>query len=490
MADLETKLDGNRTKHLPRLGFGCLCLFMTPFFAVGLYFLWAGIQNVLQGRAKEGWPVVGFSLVFLTFSAGFLALGLVGYRTARQRLELREANPEAPWLSRQDWQERRLKSKGASGAVLLWIMAVAFVGISLPVVLAIPGEWQSGNKPVLIALLFPVVGLGLGVAAARATIRHRKFGVSELELHTLPGVLGGTLSGAIEIPSKVRPEGGFKLRLVCVRRTTSGSGKNRSTHESVVWEEQKTILKDYLEPEPDQTGLPVFFNIPYDLPESRDGNPAIIWRLEVSADVPGVDYAATFEVPVFKTAESRADAGPRPDPTEAFQPPAEAWRPPENSRVRVNQTLRGDTELYFPAARNLGVIMGLLVFGLIWNVFLWVMIVKKAPVVFPIVWVFFDLILLLILLQMLVVSVRVIAGNGELAVRRRYLFIGATKKLPARDIQSVDLKIGMQSGTRAFYRLEAKTATGGKVGLGGGIRDKKHAEWLARQIREALGLKA
>ncbi len=30
----------------------------------------------------------------------------------------------------------------------------------------------------------------------------------------------------------------------------------------------------------------------------------MIWRLVVTADVPGIDYSATFEVPVFRTVES------------------------------------------------------------------------------------------------------------------------------------------------------------------------------------------
>ena len=56
---------------------------------------------------------------------------------------------------------------------------------------------DKGNKPILIALVFPLAGIGLGVAAARATVRARKFGRSELELHTIRARLtAGILSKA------------------------------------------------------------------------------------------------------------------------------------------------------------------------------------------------------------------------------------------------------------------------------------------------------
>lgn len=103
--------------------------------------------------------------------------------------------------------------------------------------MAIPKVLSKGNKPILIALIFPVASLGLGVAAARVTIRCRRFGVSELELHTLPGVVGGTQSGAMTIPAKVGAAQRFKVRLVYVQQTTSGSGRNRSIHECGIWEE-------------------------------------------------------------------------------------------------------------------------------------------------------------------------------------------------------------------------------------------------------------
>jgi len=474
-----------RTK---RTSLGCLYAFLTPFFAFGLFFLWTGLHKLQEGNTKDGWSVVGFAALFITGAGLFLVFGIRSHRKNETRLKFQEQHPDTPWLWRTEWRDGRIRSKDGKSAILLWIMAVAFVGISLPAVLAIPREWEKGNKPILIALAFPLAGLGLGVAAARATIRTRKFGSSELELHTLPGVLGGALSGALEIPAKVRAETGFKVRLACIQRTTSGSGKNRSTHERVLWEEEKTILRDFLEVETNRTGLPVFFNVPFDQPQSQDGNPAVVWRLEVRADVPGVDYAAQFEVPVFKTADSHADAPPAPDPTASFQPPPEAWTPPPGTRIRVSETTRGDTQIFFPAARNPGVLLGLLAFLAIWTGVIWLMIDRKAPVIFPIVFGLFEVLLLMAALQMLFHTVRVIANRSEIEIRHGFLLLRWKNAVPVGEVESVQLKSGMQSGTKVYYDLVLHTQTGRKLGAGGGIPDKKHAGWLARQIRETMGL--
>ena len=60
--------------------------------------------------------------------------------------------------------------------------------------------------------------------------------------------------------------------------------------------------------------------------------------------------------------------------------------------------------------------------------------------------------------------------------------------MPAVELKDIVLKIGMQSGDRVWYDLHAVRANGRKLDVGGGIRDKREAEWIATQLRRALGL--
>src|SRR5262249_26932959 len=134
------------------------------------------------------------------------------------------------------------------------------------------------------------------------------------------------------------------------------------------------------------TTIPIAFAIPADARQCDDHDPndRVLWRLEVSADVPGIDYASAFEVPVFRTAES---ATPRTESEEVADrdPLAPAvYRQPATSRIEVTSNRRG-TEIFYPAARNPGVAISLTVFLLIWCVSIWACIYFKAPIFFPIV---------------------------------------------------------------------------------------------------------
>ena len=55
--------------------------------------------------------------------------------------------------------------------------------------------------------------------------------------------------------------------------------------------------------------VPVLFAIPFESQETSRSKSQrdIEWRLELSAKMPGVDYKSRFDVPVFKTADSRPD---------------------------------------------------------------------------------------------------------------------------------------------------------------------------------------
>ena len=58
--------------------------------------------------------------------------------------------------------------------------------------------------------------------------------------------------------------------------------------------------------------MPFTFEIPYHAKETDRTNMdnAILWYVDAAASVPGVDYGAQFEVPLFRTSESDPDFEP------------------------------------------------------------------------------------------------------------------------------------------------------------------------------------
>jgi hypothetical protein len=233
--------------------------------------------------------------------------------------------------------------------------------------------------------------------------------------------------------------------------------------------------------------LPVAFAIP---PEAAPCDPITagdrtLWRLIVSASVPGVDYAATFEVPVFRTAAS-ADVATEHDRQVASLSAVPAdYRPPADSRIEVRTTRRG-TEVYFPPARNPGAAAGLTIFLALWSAVLGALLHFHAPLILPIVFGAFELLLVWIALEQWLGATRVSAGDAMLTVANGWLRPSRARTLRAADVAEVTTRIGMQVGGRPYYDIVVTTTTGRTVAAGRGIRDKREAEWLAATLARAI----
>src|SRR6185503_2586845 len=82
---------------------------------------------------------------------------------------------------------------------------------------------------------------------------------------------------------------------------------DQTTTEHIRWQEEQrvrgTAVRDY---RGIGATIPVDFAIPADARGTDESMPrnTIIWRLSVSASLPGVDYAAAFDVPVYYTEDS------------------------------------------------------------------------------------------------------------------------------------------------------------------------------------------
>ncbi len=298
---------------------------------------------------------------------------------------------EKPWLKRADWAAGKIKSSVGAQTKILAVMALAFCGMGgLMTFLVLPKELHNRNYKALLVLFFPAIGLGLVIALVRGILARRRFGDCFFEMAAIPGALGGTLEGLIQTGARLRLEHGLHLKLSCVRRTVSGSGDNRHVSENILWQDEKVFAPnaDLPEPEPGHSGVPVFFKLPADQLECyARGNEAVVWRLEAKAKMSGPDFCARFDVPVFKVAGAAIaeDAANETDPTAALQMPVEELRRDEHSKIQITDGPRG-REFYFPAARNLGMAVGLTVFFLVWSAVFYALLHSGAPVMFPIVW--------------------------------------------------------------------------------------------------------
>ena len=362
-----------------------------------------------------------------------------------------------------------------------WIFAVLWNLISWPsAVLALDELRKPGNRAAFLALLFPAIGLGLLVGAVRATIRAARFGGSVLTLRTVPGVIGHSLAGTVAVGRALTPAAGFYAKLACIRRRTTGAGSNRLTTETVLWqEEQERIPAQRIGVE--RLSVPVAFAIPAAAAPSdtRDASDAVAWRLELSAQVPGVDYCSTFEVPVFRTA---ASATPVPTPPESPAPPPVR---PALSAISVTPTPQG-VAIHFPAARNPGAAGSLTLFFLAWSGIVGGLVAGSAPLLFIGVFALSDAALLYGVIAVWHSVTHVEASPDGVRVRSGLL--GGRRAVVRADLIDVRVSIGMQAGQVPYYDIGLVDTSGRRTPAGSMIRNKHEAEWLADEIRRAVGL--
>jgi hypothetical protein len=397
----------------------------------------------------------------------------------------------------------------------LWFFAALWNVVSVPLLVFIPSDLERQPLAAL-GFLFPIVGAGLIVWAVITTARWRRFGNTWLDTPSGPARPGNTWRATIHtrLPRheglSVEP---LRLKLTCLQRTISRHGDDRDERERILWREETELDWSRIGHAADGAAIPVQFDIPADALQTTavGKGEGILWVLTAEAALHGVDFKEDFDVPVRGTASdgsfafarsargasrqdsadcrsaSRTDLADKKDP----QPRTTiALEDLARTGITVEPAPDGTTITFAPM-RNMSFAFGVAAFTTVWTGALWVQWHLGFPWVFPILTGLVDLLLVYVVADLWLGKTVVTAGNGMLRVCHTVLGAGGSRLLAAAEIASIDLHISMQAqghyGT-PYYELRARLMSGRKVTLGGGVRNKRHAEWLAAQMRNAIGL--
>lgn len=207
---------------------------------------------------------------------------------------------ERPWEERPGWHDRHIESRRGSfedgNNRIILLVGFVFILVGVGAGIANPEKWP------LTVMCVAAGGLVSGIAAYRMW-RTKRFGPTTFEMDTFPGVLGGPLCGVVHtgVQANDAPEDGFYVKVSCYhRRVTRNSENHREVNRTLLWrDEQHVSPKSATGSE--TLDVPVAFDIPDGPPPSTPQKLAnrYMWVVEVSADVPGIDYASVIEVPVF-----------------------------------------------------------------------------------------------------------------------------------------------------------------------------------------------
>jgi len=279
--------------------FWVLVLFGLPFIGVGGFLALAGFGVIPLPGDDPNAPLWVLGVVGLMFGGAGLAVsgaGIVAGIRSGRRAEIVRRNPNEPWLVDYPWNREKIRSAGFAGVV------GKFAGFTFFCVFLVPFHWwgwisDEGNWFVRVFVgVFELFAFFFAITVVRSLIHWLKFGRTQLRFARFPFHPGEQLQVEFSPNRFDRLE--VTLRYQELTTRTVGSGKNRSTH---VHTETLHAMRQELICTPLDVEVPIEFDLP-DNPEWVNAiaeNPSVFWELEIKAEAPGVDFEATYKLPVY-----------------------------------------------------------------------------------------------------------------------------------------------------------------------------------------------
>lgn len=402
----------------------------------------------------------------------FIRRTLLQHRAAAM---LRTQHPDEPWLWRADWSARSAVDLSSSYSPLFWMFALVWTLISLPVFFI--ADRRHGTAEFIVFASFPIVGAILLCVAIYQTLRRRKYGLSVCRFNELPIALGHTLQAEVETRVKEIPQDGFQLRLTCLRREVRRSGKSTSVNERILWQDEQRVGAGPAMPTPNGVRVPFRFPLPLEAEpaDESDQRNRIVWRLEVIAEVPGIDYRGVFELPVFARAETQQSERFK----TAFETP---WTP--HPTISLGGGDEGGERIVIRPSASAFDWVFYLVFCAIWFGALALIRSLGGPLFIVVLFGLFGAVVLFFVLDRLAGRSVVSVNRTQIVARRTFL---PTRIVPAVEIETIHPTIANANDRRALYDLAARLRDGREVTIAKYLYTRRDAEMVAARILRAMG---
>lgn len=431
-----------------------------------------------------------FGLVFGAVGFGLLGAGLWSVRREKENEALAVQNPDAPWRWNKDWSNGFIQGGGKGAAIATGFFALIWNGISAPLLFIIPGEvLEKANYIALVGLLFPAIGALLIGMTLYLFLRYRKYGATTVEMITMPGVIGGDLRALVHVPTRIVAEEPIQVQLSCLKVRVTGSGKNRRTSRSILWQDAYGVPASAVAETGGETAIPVRFRIPYDQPETFDNpgtdNGDIEWKLEVEAKTPGIDFKSEFLLPVFKTPESSPEVMSGERDEETFGIASETVVDPRV--VQVQQLVDGGHEFYYPPARLWGSTLFFIPMGLVFGgAGVFMIYASDAPLFMGIIFAAVGGLIVLGGMHLLTARIRVTINRYGVRLRSGVPFLTRTRAFGHAAVQEINVANGMSVNDKQYYNIMLRLADGKTLKAGSLIPSRRMADAIVEEMVGAM----
>lgn len=440
------------------------------------------------------WGLAGFKTIFLLLFGG-VGAGLLVFavRAPRAGESAPAESASAPWLANPAWREPTIRSNSRKAMWGAWLFAVFWNLVSAPLPFLLYDEIvRKENYLALLGLLFPVIGVVLLAWALRRTLEWRRFGPTPVTLDPFPGSIGGHVGGVID--TNLPPDANRRIRLVLssVFNHVTGSGKNRSRSERVLWQDE---VLAHTEPGPNGTRLAFRFDVPDGLEESAavpSGDEYHLWRLTLKCELPGTDLEREFDIPVYRTAQSSkgVDAG-RAGAPERVQDAH--YEQAARRRLRITQGTFGKTLVYPMGQALFGNLIGIVVGGSFAAAGAWLAI-KEGHRLFGSLFGGIGGLVGVLALYLLFKSLHVTLRGDTITSVRRWMGIPVGRRTLRRgEFERFERRDNMQTKSGGditrYYRICGIDREGNAVVLGENFAGEGEARAAIRLLARELGLR-
>jgi hypothetical protein len=329
-----------------------------------------------------------------------------------------------------------------------------------------------------------------------------------------PGAIGGHVGGRLLIQGTYQGDSEYHVELACVRSYVSGSGKNRSRRESVLWSETGTARSTITaSPKGMGTRLSFRFDVPDNLPESdiSQSGDYYLWRIRVSADIPGTDLNRDYSIPVFRTGGGTSSVEHdvseqaekmRIKAAEVSQMALSAGRLDQTAlsrSVRFSQQ-GGVSRFYYPMFRNKALTLIALVFAAGFGFASYSMATEFGGdamgilvMIFSIPFAIVGLLSAMAAIYLPLNNLRVAIGNGTLQVTRRLFIVPIRRhQLASYDVTRLEVKrsgsTGQGSRMVTHYKIAAHTKDEKKITIAEDVDGEDLAYAYKAFLERKLGI--
>jgi hypothetical protein len=276
-----------------RFVLGFIKFFGTPLCVAALLAAMVAITRAREGNWERAALAALIAIAWAGAGIGAISWVRLHARAVDPSERLRQSNPDAPWMWREDWAAGEVGTSARRDANRLMIIAIAWCVVTFPIFFIAPHRaLRDANYFAIPSLVFPLIGVVMLIWAMRMRRRLREYGESRFVMTSVPGQIGGSLTGAIHVDKPLPPGEQVALELECINRTTRGNWHSLTTWDWILWRADQTSISN------SSGSIPVTFLIAPDGRPTDDSNPQsrIVWRLSARAG----EYRAEFEVPVFR----------------------------------------------------------------------------------------------------------------------------------------------------------------------------------------------